>query len=50
VIEVLAHLERAQESRFSSLHLARADGVIVGYGINGYAAAVRQICDLISAS
>ena len=51
VIEVhISNVHKRESFRHHSYISPRADGVIVGFGINGYAAAVRQICDLINAS
>ena len=48
VIEVhISNVHRRESFRHHSYISARADGVIVGLGINGYAAAVRHIRDLI---
>ncbi len=49
VIEVhISNIHRREAFRHHSYISARADGVIVGFGVNGYAAAVRQICALIA--
>ncbi|MCF7699524.1 type II 3-dehydroquinate dehydratase [Loktanella sp. M215] len=50
VIEVhISNVHKRESFRHHSYISARADGVIVGLGIRGYAAAVRHICDLIAA-
>ena len=49
VIEVhISNIHKREAFRHHSFISARADGVIVGLGIRGYAAAVRHIRDLMS--
>lgn len=51
VIEVhISNIHKRETFRHHSYISARADGVIVGLGVGGYAAAVRHIRDLIAAA
>ncbi|ETX28046.1 type II 3-dehydroquinate dehydratase [Roseivivax isoporae] len=50
VIEVhISNVHRREGFRHHSYISARADGVIAGLGIEGYAAATRRICTLVGA-
>ena len=51
VIEVhLGNIHRREEFRHHSYVSAAATGVIAGFGVNGYALAVRHIATLVSAA
>ena len=51
VIEVhISNIHKREPFRHHSYISARADGVIVGLGIDGYAAAIRHICKGIVAA
>ena len=49
VIEVhISNVHRREAFRHHSYVSARADGVIAGFGIEGYEAAVRRVCSLLA--
>ena len=49
VIEVhLSNVHRREAFRHHSYVSARADGVIAGFGVEGYAAAIRHACRLVT--
>lgn len=49
VIEVhLSNVHRREPFRHHSYVSLRADGVIAGLGVEGYAAAVRRVCQLVT--
>ncbi|MEM7526228.1 MAG: type II 3-dehydroquinate dehydratase [Pseudomonadota bacterium] len=51
VMEVhISNIHQRESFRHHSHVSARADGVIAGFGIDGYGAAIRRICSLVSAS
>ncbi len=49
VLEVhISNIHKREEFRHHSFVSARADGVIAGFGVNGYALAMRQMGSLLS--
>lgn len=50
VVEVhLSNVHRRESFRHRSFVSLRADGVVAGFGVEGYVAAVRRVCSVLSA-
>ena len=48
VIEVhLSNIHRREAWRHRSFVSLRADGIVAGFGVEGYAAAIRRICQIV---